>query len=64
MVEQAEVLEYNADAAAQGGEFLARRVGDIVVEDADQTAGWPMRQVQQAQQRGLVTSRSTSGPIS
>ena len=57
MVEQPEVLEDDADAAAQGGAaILAQRRG-VLVEHRDQTARRPQRQEQQAKQRSLAGAR-------
>ena len=38
MVEQAEILEHHADAAADGGKVLAARRRQIVAEQGDQAA--------------------------
>ena len=54
VIEQAEVLEHDADAAAQHRQrVLAQRRG-VVIEQADQAARRPQRQEQQAQQRRLA----------
>src|SRR5581483_9650412 len=57
VIEQAKVLEYDADAAAQGGAaVLAQGRGDLV-EHGDQAAGRAQRQEQEAQQRRLAGAR-------
>ena len=54
MVEQAEILEHDADAAAQRRHRVLRQRGDVVAELGDQPARRLEREKQQAQQRGLA----------
>ena len=54
MVEQAEILEHDADAAAQSRHRVARQRRDVMAELGDQPARRLERQEQQAQQRGLA----------
>ena len=54
MVEQAEILQHDADALAQVGELVLAEQRDVVAEQVDQAARRPQRQEQQPQQRGLA----------
>ena len=54
MVEQAEILQHDADPLAQIGDLFLAEQRDVVTEQIDQPAGRPQRQEQQAQQRGLA----------
>src|SRR4026207_1770568 len=52
VVKQSKVLEYDADAAPQRRDRIARQCRDVVTELSDQAAGRRERQGQQTQQRG------------
>ena len=54
MIEQAEILEHDADAAAQRRAAVLGQGGGIVIEHRDQAARRLERQEQHAQQRGLA----------
>ncbi len=54
MVEKAEILEDDADAATQQRQLRAGDIGNVAAEHADQTAGRLQRHEEQAQQRGLA----------
>ena len=54
MVEQAEILEHDADAPPQRGERVLAEHRDVVAEQGDQAAGRPHRKEQEPQQRGLA----------
>ena len=54
MVEQAKVLQHDADALAQVGDLVLAEQRDVMTEQVDQSAGRPERQEQQFQQRGLA----------
>ena len=60
VIEQAEILEHDADAPAQRGERVLAERGDVVAEQRDQAAGRPHRQEQQPQQRDLP---APDGPV-
>src|SRR5580704_11204506 len=57
VVEQAKILEHQADAAAQGGAAVLGQRRRILVEHGDQAAGRTQRQEQHAQERGLAGAR-------
>src|SRR5262245_37512465 len=57
MVEQTEVLEHDADAAAQGRQRILAQAADVVTEQADEAAARLERDEQQAQQRALSGTR-------
>src|SRR5580692_4066389 len=57
VVEQAEILEHQADAAAQRGAAVLGERRRILVEHGDQAAGRLERQEQHPQQRGLAGAR-------
>ena len=57
MIEQAEILEDDADAAAQQRQFAARDGRNVAVEHADQAARRLQRHEQQAQKRRLAGAR-------
>ncbi len=54
MVEQAEILEHDADALAQRRRLVRVELGGVAAEDADQPARRTQRQEQQPQQRRLA----------
>ena len=54
MIEQAKVLQHDADPLAQIGDLVLAEQRDIVAEQIDEAAGRPQRQEQQPQQRGLA----------
>jgi hypothetical protein len=54
VVEQAEILEHDADAAAQERQFAAGDSRPVLAEDGDQPARRAQRQEEQAQQRRLA----------
>ena len=54
MIEQAEILQHDADALAQVGDLLLAEQRDVLAEQIDEAAGRPQRQEQQAQQRRLA----------
>src|SRR4029077_20220044 len=54
VVEQAKILEHQADAAAQGGAAVLGQRRRILVEHGDEAPGRLERQEQHAQQRGLA----------
>ena len=54
MVEQAKILEHDADAAPQRRHRVLRQCRDVVAELGDQAARRLERQEQQPQQRGLA----------
>ena len=57
VIEQAEILENDADPAAQQRHFLGRDRRDILAEHGDQAARRFQRHEQQAQQRSLAGAR-------
>src|SRR6202171_1614130 len=54
VIEQAKVLQHDADALAQVGDLILAEQRDVLAEQIDQAAGRPQRQEQQPQQRGLA----------
>ncbi|MGY4463711.1 phosphoserine phosphatase [Bradyrhizobium sp. LB13.1] len=54
MVEQAEILEHDADALAQIRDLVLAELRDVVAEQIDEAARRSMREEQQAQQRGFA----------
>src|SRR3984957_689408 len=54
VIEQAEVLQHDADPLAQVRDLVLAEQRDVVAEQVDQPAGRPQRQEQQPQQRGLA----------
>src|SRR5215510_4168770 len=60
VVEQAEILEHDADAAAQGGQRVLAQAADVMTEQADEAAAGLERDEQQAQQRTLSRAE---GPV-
>ena len=54
MIEQAKILQHDADPLAQVGDLILAEQRDVVAEQIDQAAGRPQRQEQQPQQRGLA----------
>src|SRR4051794_25233257 len=54
VVEQAEILEHDADALAQVCDLVLAKLRDVVTEQIDEAARRAMREEQQAQQRGLA----------
>jgi len=57
VADQSEVLEHDADAAAEIGQDLARSVAELLAEDADSAARRPLGEVKQLEQRGLPSTR-------
>src|SRR5262245_66655696 len=57
VIEQAEILEHDADAAAQGGQRVLAQAADVMTEQADEAAAGLERDEQQAQQRALSRAR-------
>ena len=53
MIEQAKVLQHDADTRAQIGNRVLAEQRDVVTEQVDQSARRPQRQKQQPQQRGF-----------
>ena len=53
VIEQAEILEHDADPAPQSGKRVLVERDDVAIEQGDQPAGRLERQEQQPQQRGL-----------
>jgi len=60
VIEQAKILQYDADPLAQAGDLVLAEQRDVVAEQIDQAAGRPQRQEQQPQQRGLA---GAGGPV-
>src|SRR5258707_6429592 len=54
VIEQAKVLQHDADPLAQARDLVLAEQRDVVAEQIDQPAGRPQRQEQQPQQRGLA----------
>ena len=54
MIEQAKVLQHDADPLAQIGDLILAEQRDVMAEQIDQAARRPHRQEQQPQQRGLA----------
>src|SRR3979411_1692496 len=54
VIEQAKVLQHDADPLAQIGDLILAEQRDVMTEQIDQAAGRPQRQKQQPQQRGLA----------
>ena len=54
MIEQAEILQHDADPLAQVGDLVLAEQRNVMAEQVDQAAGRPQRQEQQPQQRGLA----------
>ena len=50
MIEEAEILEDDADAASERGQFAPLHRGHILAEEIDEAAGGAQRQEEQAQQ--------------
>src|SRR5262245_11770151 len=59
VVEQAEILEHDADAAAQDRQRILAQGRDVVTEQRDQPPRWFQRNEQQAQQRALAGARGS-----
>src|SRR5262249_61479686 len=57
VIDQAKVLEYDADATPQRRKSVLVERGDVVAEQRDQAAGRAQREEQQAHQRGLAGAR-------
>jgi len=57
VIEQAEILEYDADALAKSGQGLALHRRNIGAEQRNQTPGRAQREKEQAQQAGLAGTR-------
>src|ERR1700694_356119 len=54
VIEQAKVLQYDADPLTQIGDLILAQQRDVMAEQIDQAAGRTQRQEQQPQQRGLA----------
>ena len=63
MADEAEILEHHADAAAEGGQQVARGVGQFLAEQADPAARRALREVEQFEQRGLARARRAGEEI-
>src|SRR5579885_1393301 len=63
MVEQAEILENDADAAPQLGAALGRKGGDVLAENEDEPPGRPERHEQEAQKRRLSGPRGSGQEV-
>ena len=57
MIEEAEILEHDAHAAAHQGQFAGRDAGHVAAEDGDEAPGRLQRQQDEPQQRRLAGSR-------
>ena len=57
MADEAEVLEHDADAAAERRQRFARRFAQLRTEQANPSAGRPLGKVKQLQKRGLSCAR-------
>ncbi len=62
MREQAEFLEDDSDAPAQGGQCATRLGRDIGTEQCQAAPGWAEREIQQPEQAGLAGSRGAEQP--
>ena len=58
MGDEPEILEDDADAAPKAGQPLARHRDDILVEQFDQAAARPLRQIEEFQQGRLAGART------
>src|SRR5262245_2019625 len=56
VVEQPEILKYDANASPQRGERVVAEHGDIVPEQRHQASGGPQRNEQETQERGLASA--------
>ena len=56
MPDEPEVLEHDADAAAELGQAVARGVGQLLAEQPDTAARGALGEVEQLQQRGFAGS--------
>src|SRR5260221_3873769 len=54
VIDQAKILEDDADAPAQGGQLAARRGGDVAVEQRDETARGAFGEIHELQERALA----------
>ncbi len=54
MIEQAKILQHDADPLAQIGDVVLGQQRDVMAEQIDQPARWPQRQEQEPEQRGLA----------
>ena len=54
MIEQAEVLQHDADPLAQVGDLILAEQRHVMAEQIDEAARRPQRQEQQPQQRSLA----------
>ena len=57
VVDEAEILEDDADPAAEAGQALPRHGDDVLAEQFDQAAARPLGEVEQFEQRGLAGAR-------
>ena len=51
MVEQSELLKHHTDAAAQSRQLTGMQLADLFAENAHRARGWPMRGVNQFEER-------------
>ena len=63
MADQAEVLEHDADPAAEVRQRVARRIGQFLAEQPDAAARRPLREVEQLEQRRLAGARRAGEEI-
>ena len=63
MVEQAKILEYDADAAPKLCASGGREFGHVLAENEDQASRRPERHEQQAQQRGFARAGRTGEEV-
>ena len=59
VVEQAKILQHDADALAHVRNLILAEQRDVLAEQIDEAARRPNRQKQQPQQRGLAGARGT-----
>jgi hypothetical protein len=57
MADQAEVLEDDPDATPERRQVLARRFAQFLVEQFNPPSRWPLREVEELQQRSLSRAR-------
>ena len=63
MPDQAEVLEHDADPAAEGRQRVARGLGQLLAEQAYASARRPLREVEQLEKRRLPRARRAGEEI-
>ena len=59
VIQQAKVLQHDADPLAQIGDFILAEQRDVMTEQVDEAARRPQRQEQQPQERGLAGAGGT-----